>query len=99
MDNAEYTDVNIPRYYGNEPVRGTDNHPLGYDISNNKEGINKEKQNSAGYEESTGRRKLKHRDPYDTKRIEKYEITKIYDLKHERPLPVSPIIRKGGYYS
>ncbi|EFO22507.2 hypothetical protein LOAG_05980 [Loa loa] len=93
-----YTNLNVPRYYSNEPVKGTGNRPLGYDI-NNDERLKDEKQNGSGDEERIARGKLKFRDPYNTKRIEKNDVTKLYDQKHHRPLRVSPAIRKNGYYS
>ncbi|KAL3994164.1 Collagen triple helix repeat (20 copies) family protein [Acanthocheilonema viteae] len=95
---TEYEGIDIPRYYSNEPIKGTGNNPIGYDISNGNERVNKRKQNDNGDEESIDREKSKLHDPYDTKRIEKYELIKAYDLKHHRPLPISPAIRKNGYY-
>ncbi|KAK6103265.1 Hint module family protein [Brugia pahangi] len=95
--NTEYTNINVPRYYSNEPVKGTGNQPIGYNINNNNKIAKDVKQNGVSTERNIGRGKL--RESYDTKRIEKYDVTKLYDQKYHRPLRISPTIRKNGYYS
>ncbi|VDK80126.1 unnamed protein product [Litomosoides sigmodontis] len=93
-----YADVNVERHYSNEPRQGTSGRPLGYQISANNEQAYNERESGLYNERSSSGGKLELYDPYDTKRIENYDITKVYDLKNDGSHPVSSPIRKNGYY-
>lgn len=97
--NTKHRTISAPRYYTNEPTKGAGKHPLGYNITNEKEKVKDKKQNDTTDGRNITRGKLKLHDPYDTKRIQKYNRTKINDRKNHRPLRVSPPSRKNAYSS
>ncbi|KAM3719826.1 Collagen alpha-4(VI) chain [Dirofilaria immitis] len=89
-------EINVPRYYSNEPVMGTDeNHPFGYNINNNNtnnnnNNNNNERINDGINERSHIRRKSKIHNSYDTRKSDKYEATDSYDSKRYQPFQASP---------
>lgn len=98
MPTTGHTDANIRRYYSNEPVRGTGTRPLGYEINNYNERAYDERDSGIYNKQSSNGGKLELYDPYDTKRIENYDVTKVYDLKNDGSHPITSPIRKNGYY-
>ncbi|MCP9261304.1 Nematode cuticle collagen domain protein [Dirofilaria immitis] len=95
-------EINVPRYYSNEPVMGTDeNHPFGYNINNNNtnnnnNNNNNERINDGINERSHIRRKSKIHNSYDTRKSDKYEATDSYDSKRYQPFQASPNEKRLG---